>query len=130
MLVFDAAVYTLLLFALVFLKDSRRGINLVPFAFVKEYIVNNKPWGLSNIVGNVLMFVPLGSFLAIRKTTVDRAAFQMFAVTLVIEMMQYILHRGISDIDDIILNLSGGMIGFGFYNALSRVKTEMKYCYC
>lgn len=124
MLVFDAAVYTLLLFALVFLKDSRRGINLVPFAFVKEYIVNNKPWGLSNIVGNVLMFVPLGSFLAIRKTTVDRAAFQMFAVTLVIEMMQYILHRGISDIDDIILNLSGGMIGFGFYHALSRVKNR------
>ena len=56
MLVFDAAVYTLLLFALVFLKDSRRGINLVPFAFVKEYIVNNKPWGLSNIVGNVGLF--------------------------------------------------------------------------
>mgnify|MGYP003480893288 CR=1 FL=1 len=28
------------------------------------------------------------------------------------------------DIDDIILNLSGGMIGFGFYHALSRVKNR------
>ena len=37
-LVFDAAIYTLLLITLVFLKDSRRGINFVPFTFVKEYI--------------------------------------------------------------------------------------------
>lgn len=109
---------------LVFLRDSRQRINLVPFTFVKEYIVNNKPLGLSNIVGNVLLFVPLGFFLAIRKTTVDRAAFQLFAVTLGIEMMQFILHRGISDIDDILLNLAGGMIGYGFYRGLSRSKNR------
>ena len=55
-LVFDSAIYTLLLFTLVFLKDSRREINFVPVTFVKEYIVNNKPLGLTNIVGNVGAF--------------------------------------------------------------------------
>lgn len=123
-LAFDLAIYALLLFVLTFMKGSNQGINIEPFAFLREYIVYKKPLGFSNIVGNMLMFVPLGFFLAIKKATVNKAFFQMFVITLMIETMQFILKRGISDIDDVILNMTGGMIGFGCYHALSTLKNR------
>ena len=39
----------------------------------------------------------------------------IFTVSVLIELLQYITGAGIGDIDDIILNLIGGIIGFAIY---------------
>lgn len=122
--IFNIVIYVFLIFVLVFMKGDNRGINLKPFEFVREYIINKKSLGFSNIVGNMLMFVPLGFFLGIIKTKINKALFQILVITFVIETMQFILNRGISDIDDVILNLTGGIIGLGCYHALSGLKNR------
>lgn len=64
---FDAVIYTFLLLVLVFMKGSNQGINLIPFDFVREYILKKEPLGFSNIIGNILMFVPFGIFFRNKK---------------------------------------------------------------
>ncbi len=46
---------------------------------------------------------------------------------LVIEIMQAILHVGIFDIDDVILNALGVMIGYGLFAILTKWIRERKY---
>ena len=65
------------------------------------YIFKNKIIFI-NIVGNILLFIPLGFFKGIIKSTL---------IIIIIEILQYILKRGIFDVVDIILNLIGVVIG-------------------
>jgi len=105
--------YSIILFALVFLKDNIRALNLIPFGFVKDYIVDKHPLGMSNIVGNILMFIPMGMILSMTGQRFDKALILLIGSSVCIEVLQYVLVRGVSDIDDVILNGVGGLIGIG-----------------
>jgi len=106
----------MILFALVFLKDNIRAVNLIPFGFIKDYIVNKQPLGMANIVGNILMFIPMGIFVSMIEQRKDKALIFLIGSSVCIEFLQYVLIRGVSDIDDIILNCAGGLMGIAFYN--------------
>ena len=73
-----------------------RNINLIPFN--QPSIVNGKA-DISEIILNVLAFIPYGLFIHI------------FATSFIFELIQYIFAIGASDITDIISNTSGGIIG-------------------
>lgn len=68
-----------------------------------------------NVIGNVLLFIPLGFFLPllVRKC---RNVFIMFIIgtgtSFLIETMQYEYAKRIFDVDDIFLNVIGAMIGW------------------
>ena len=72
---------------------------------------------ISQVIGNVLMFVPFGFLLSVVfktcqspiKTLITVASFSFS-----IEFVQYFIGRS-ADIDDLILNTLGGMLGFGMY---------------
>ena len=115
-----SVIYALILFALVFLKDNAREINLVPFRFAYDYIIHKEPLGFSNIIGNVLLFVPLGILIAMQKISARKGILLILAATFGIELIQYIFCCGISDIDDIILNLIGGIVGIGLYHVMKK----------
>ena len=74
---------------------------------------------IENIVGNVLLFIPLGMFLPfmIRKmNSIGGIALSGFALSYFIESVQLVSrifgnYRTV-DIDDIILNTAGAVIGF------------------
>ena len=63
----DIFFYVVILFALVFLKDNTRAVNLIPFSFIKDYVVDKQPLGIANIVGNIVMFIPMGIFLSMKE---------------------------------------------------------------
>lgn len=110
-------VYIVCLFEVVTIGDinTLSGNNFVPFVEILRY----KPFGrlfIKNIVGNVVMFVPLGVFLG-RYTKGKKPLFLIFLVTLAsisIECTQLLIGR-VFDVDDIILNVSGGIIGYILY---------------
>lgn len=112
--------YLIILFALVFLKDNIRALNLIPFGFIKDYIVDKQPLGIANIVGNILMFIPMGIFLSMMGKRFDKVLIFLIGSSVCIEVLQYVLIRGVSDIDDIILNYAGGLIGIGCYKISKR----------
>ena len=103
---------------------EQRSINLIPFYSIKEYIFSNsatiKSFAFGNVVGNIVIFVPLGAYLSLFKKDkrVIRSLLLIFIVSLFVEIIQGILAIGASDIDDIILNCLGGLIGILGYKFL------------
>ncbi len=103
---------------------EHRSINLIPFYSIMQYISsgsdNIKAFAFGNVVGNIVIFVPLGAYLPLFKKDkrVIRSLLLIFTVSLFVEIIQGILGIGASDIDDIILNCLGGLIGILGYKFL------------
>ncbi|WKY46831.1 VanZ family protein [Eubacteriaceae bacterium ES3] len=86
---------------------------------IKEIIMNVFTSSFINLFGNILLFVPLGLLYPLsRKKKVG--FLEIFLVclgtTALIEVIQFLfLTSRRADIDDIILNLIGGLIGYLIY---------------
>jgi len=94
-----------------------RRINLIPFKTIIKFLTSSYNWNviLINIAGNIAAFVPMGFLLPIAFSRLKDFSKVLAAVllsTLSIEIFQYILAAGTSDIDDVILNVLGGVIGY------------------
>ncbi|HEX7724670.1 MAG TPA: VanZ family protein [Candidatus Paceibacterota bacterium] len=105
--------------------------NFIPFATIIPYLVGEKGLliGAINIIGNIILLVPLG-FLAMfvwRTMSWKKALLWGLVSGLTIELLQTILRLGIFDIDDVILNALGFMIGFWAFILLVRWLGERKY---
>lgn len=99
--------------------SSERGYNLVPFLEIRRFYIHRKTLGfwayMINIVGNILAFIPFGFFYPIvgkykGKFTRTIAAGLIFSLS--VEIIQFIINVGSFDIDDIILNTAGCIIGY------------------
>lgn len=68
----------------------------------------------TNLFGNIALFIPLPflliSFLRIR--TLPNVLLASFIASLSVEAMQFLFKRGVADVDDILLNVLGALIGF------------------
>lgn len=71
-----------------------------------------------NLVGNVVMFVPLGFFASRFWKKLQKFGWHFLAMALIIvaiELLQMFTLLGKCDVDDLILNLVGTTIGFGLW---------------
>lgn len=87
--------------------------NLIPGWTINQQLTDpHHPFGLGNVVGNVAMFVPLGWLVAlvVTRRRILAAALTGFGLSAVIEVVQSLTGR-ISDIDDVILNGGGAVLG-------------------
>lgn len=100
--------------------DHIRSINLIPFYYDNE---TNVAYHVREVVENVLVFVPFGIYLAMiaSKMPAWKKILIMGGVSLGLEVMQYVLAVGCSDITDVITNTCGGAIGAGFYWLLLKM---------
>ena len=96
-------------------------VNLIPFKTVIEYIVaffnNTIPTHtiITNIFGNILAFAPFGFFAHVilnKKPSLLKFTLLMVSASLLIEVIQLIFLVGSCDIDDVILNVLGAVIGY------------------
>lgn len=104
-------------------------LNLVPFVWV----TNTYEMGWKNMIEqlllNIAMFVPYGILLPIVSDKMERflkTAGVVFATTLTIEIVQYFIGRS-ADIDDVIMNLLGGIIGYLLYCVMRRIFGEREW---
>lgn len=104
--------------------DDIRGINLIPFQTVVSVMstlgmTRGLPMGLAHIVLNICMFIPFGLLLPMiikKSDSFLKVLGLSFAFTLLIEIVQLVLPMGRSfDIDDLICNTLGGVIGYCIY---------------
>lgn len=89
-------------------------MNLVPFSQTIDPI---------GYLQNVLLFLPLGFLLPILWPDTDRfwyAALAGISFSLLIELSQLCNHRR-TDVDDLILNTAGALLGFLLYRGFVRV---------
>lgn len=119
-------------------------MNIIPFSSIDSFfydMINNGiiDWGFlatkptdfldifmytftdsfKNLVGNILIFIPFGLLYPLsrkKRVKIVEAFLIILGSTGAIEIIQYFfLTSRRADIDDIILNLVGGLIGYGIY---------------
>lgn len=73
-------------------------------------------------VGNLIWFVPLGAYLAMKDRSLLRSALTGFLLSAAIEIGQFIFTTGTSEVEDVILNTLGCVLGF-FLCRLIKKKT-------
>jgi glycopeptide antibiotics resistance protein len=75
---------------------------------------------LYNLAGNVVAFMPLGFLLpfAFRRFKAVKTFAAAFAFILIAEVLQLVSRRGVFDVDDLILNMLGSIIGYAAYRLL------------
>ncbi|TCZ80127.1 VanZ family protein [Paenibacillus albiflavus] len=95
-------------------------MNLIPFreisGNIRSIIEYQSMTGFLNFVGNIVAFIPLGFMLPIlfgtNKAGFTRVLIISLALSAGFELLQLITSMGACDIDDVILNTSGGVIGY------------------
>lgn len=71
-----------------------------------------------NLYGNILWFIPMGfgtAYLMKKKPFFFKTLLIGFSVSFSIETMQFLFQTGIADIDDLIFNTSGTLVGLLLY---------------
>lgn len=89
-------------------------VNILHFATVEDLLIN--------IVGNVAMFIPLGIVLPVVFPKLNRlwkVALTGLLISLTIELLQLPMVGRTTDVDDLLLNTLGCVLGYGIY-ALCR----------
>ena len=122
-----AVIYIFLLFQLLTKVELNRGsgINLIPFTEILRYEFGSRLF-YYNVVGNILVFIPFGYFIAdyIKSKNIFPALIISGIVSATVEFVQLNIGRAF-DIDDIILNVLGGVIGYLLYIAFVAVKNHL-----
>lgn len=117
-----------------YLRQLSQHLNLMPFHTIRKFIWvithSTSPRLLRqasmNLFGNILLFLPLGFFPPLLWKGMQKfwkSAALAAGIMICIEALQMLLLVGTCDVDDIILNVLGASLGYGFYHLL-RPKTE------
>ncbi len=98
-------------------KDYRYNLEL--FKEIKRFIKYRQQLGFEsfvvNILGNILAFAPFGflpPLLNKKNRHILYVAITSFFFSLSVELVQMYLRVGIFDVDDILLNTMGGILGY------------------
>ena len=108
-------------------------INLELFKEINRFIQYRRQIGLEgfvvNILGNVLAFSPFGFLLpALSKKYRNFFAISFLSLffSLSVETIQLFLRVGIFDVDDILMNTIGGILGYIAYSILDAIVSSFQ----
>ena len=117
------AIYILCLFQVVTFQDdvTWSSNNFIPFKEIMRYSITHRLFW-KNVVGNMIMFLPFGFFISyyLRVEKINLILLLTLIASIAVEFVQMCIGR-VFDVDDIILNLLGGTVGFLIYNTLRTI---------
>jgi len=102
-------------------------INLLPVVYLFDYPVFRE--ALINFIGNTAMFIPLGIVWPCvfqQLNTHSKVIAAGMGYSLLIEIVQLPFFDRVTDIDDLILNSLGFVLGYGIYLLAKAVKRFIK----
>ena len=100
--------------------------NLIPFKEIERFWKYREELGIHsfyNLAGNVIGFIPAGflfSELLGKKRGLLFTTLITFQMSLGVEILQLVLKVGSFDVDDLILNTLGGMLGYFLMKLIGR----------
>ena len=103
--------------------SMERTISIIPFKSLLDMINNNISVTriLENILGNIAIFIPFGLLLPIvQKDKSKKIILYGLITSALIEIIQYVFALGSSDIDDLMLNTLGTVIGYLLYKIIHK----------
>ena len=111
---FAFIIYLFMVIGIVFLSrepGSRDAIRLQLFCIFSENI-----WAKTFAIENIIMFIPFGFMLPLlwnQYNSFRRCIFAGLLSSIAIEVVQYVTKTGYCELDDVLNNLMGTMIGYG-----------------
>ena len=127
LLMLSFIIYILCLFQVVTFTDDVTWStnNFIPFKEIMRYSITSRLF-LKNVIGNMIMFLPFGFFISYYLE--NKKPYLTIILTLIasiaIELVQLAIGR-VFDVDDIILNLCGGMLGYLIYYLLYKISEKL-----
>lgn len=113
-------------------NTAEQRLNLIPFKTLVEQITNflngNTEYSpMLNLAGNLVLFMPMPILIKISNKKIKGIYVLLITLAVVIafESMQYLTGR-VADIDDVIINMFGAIIGLALYYVLGYVKTKRR----
>ena len=101
-------------------------MNLVPLVHLFKYEnVRDIIW---NVIGNMVLFIPTGILLPIVCGKLDnlwKVGIKGALISLSIEILQLPFASRATDVDDLLLNTLGVIVGYGIYTAVKRLKQPL-----
>lgn len=119
-------IYILLLYYLLLSTEkAASGINLIPFKEMTRYSIGTELF-FYNVVGNIVLFIPFGYFVSdyLKAKKIHHILIVSILISLTAETIQYKIGRAF-DVDDIILNVIGAILGFMFYISIQAIKNHL-----
>ncbi|MEH7749221.1 VanZ family protein [Neobacillus drentensis] len=118
--------YTVDLIVLLFFRpndQSYNSMNLVPFSTITFFLSGKVNWLIAfyNLAANIGLFIPYGLFLSFKRFSQWKTLLIAFVMIACIEVLQFVLHRGSLDIDDLILNFLGVYLGCVLFPFVRKV---------
>jgi glycopeptide antibiotics resistance protein len=102
--------------------------NLVPFRTIAIYLANLGSWfWMRNLLGNLGLLLPLGLLGPIAMPALDRwwrVALLALLVSTAIELTQLAVPDRSADIDDVIVNVAGALLGKGILGVTRRARLD------
>ncbi len=105
--------------------------NLQLFKEIKRFWIYRKELGmaavLTNIVGNVVCFLPFGAILPVlwaRARSFWVITLLSFTFSLLVECAQLVSKVGSFDVDDIFLNMMGGILGYLLFRSCNQMRRK------
>lgn len=101
--------------------DTVRAVNWIPFYY--DDAIGGIQWHTSEMVQNLLIFAPLGIYLCLLPAETKSATklLIILGISGALEVAQYVLAVGRSDVTDLLMNTCGGMLGVGLYYVLAKI---------
>lgn len=115
--------YVIALFEVVTFQDvSWSSSNFIPFKEMLRYEFGTKLF-FKNVVGNMIMFIPFGFFTSyfLKLKKIYSTFILTLLTSITIETTQLLIGR-VFDIDDILLNILGGLIGYFIFKIIYKIK--------
>lgn len=102
--------------------------NFIPLKTIFDTVLSPSSHEVINLVGNILAFMPYGIFLLLlsKSKTISLIGvfIQSLGMSLLLECLQVFFSIGNFDVDDLILNTSGGLLGYCVFRLYSsRLKS-------
>ena len=100
-------------------------LTLIPSVYLFDYPAMKE--ALLNLIGNITMFIPLGIVwpVCFKQLNSHRKVIAAgVGTSLLIEILQLPFFDRVSDIDDLILNSLGFLIGYGIYLLVKKSKKK------
>jgi len=106
-----------------------RSINLIPFKTITFYLFADISLGyrIENLAGNIIGFMPFGFILPVlskRFFKFKTITLATFSLSLTYETLQLLFGFGSFDVDDLILNTLGGILGYFSINFIYLLITS------
>lgn len=104
--------------------------NLELFREIRRFITYREQLGtfavFANLFGNILIFVPYGFFISMagRRRGFFRTLFYSMGLSLCVETVQLFTRVGSFDVDDILLNTIGGVLGYILFAICNRIRRK------